>query len=116
MRQFIHRHLTYANVMATFAVFVALGGSAFAANYVITQSSQIKDGVVTSADVKNGSLTGTDIKDKSLKASDFSGTVFWKLQAACADTADRSDTAVAASMVLIFIVYSPPLRRAFPSF
>jgi len=75
MRSFIRLHLTYANVMATIAVFVALGGSAFAAGYVITRSSQIKDGAVTAADVKNSSLTGTDVKDGSLTASDFSGSV-----------------------------------------
>jgi hypothetical protein len=50
----LRRHLTYANVMATIAVFVALGGGAYAA---IT---------VTGGDVKNGSLTGKDIKRNSL--------------------------------------------------
>ena len=75
MRAFIHRHLTYANVMATIAVFVAIGGSAFAASYVITSSSQIKDGAVAGSDIKNSSLTGSDIKDKSLTPNDFSGSV-----------------------------------------
>jgi hypothetical protein len=50
----LRRHLTYANVMATIAVFVALGGGAYAA---IT---------ITGRDVKNGSLTGKDIKRNSL--------------------------------------------------
>jgi hypothetical protein len=73
VRALIRSNLTYANVMATLAVFIALGGSAFAAGYVITKSSQIKDGAVTSSDVKNSSLTGLDIKDKSLSAADFGG-------------------------------------------
>lgn len=68
-----HRRLTYANVMATVAVFIALGGSALAAGYVITNSSQIKDGAVTGSDVKNSSLTGSDVKDRSLTAADFKG-------------------------------------------
>ena len=75
MRWFVRSHLTYANVMATIAVFVAFGGSAFAASYVITKSSQIKDGAVTSSDVKNNSLTGLDVKDRSLTQSDFIGSV-----------------------------------------
>lgn len=56
-------------------MFVALGGSAFAANYLIMKSRQIKDGAVTSSDVKNSSLTGSDIKDKSLKPADVTGSV-----------------------------------------
>ena len=75
MRAFIQRHLTYANVMATMAVFIALGGSAIAARYVITRSSQIKNGAVTGADVKDSSLAGADIKNKSLTASDFKGSI-----------------------------------------
>lgn len=75
MRSFLTHHVTYANVMATVAVFVALGGTTFAAGYVITSTRQIKNGAISSADVKNGSLTGTDVKDRSLSAADFSGSV-----------------------------------------
>lgn len=75
MRAFIHRHLTYANAMATVAVFIALGGSTFAASYVITRSSQIKNGAVTGADVRDSSLTGSDVKNRSLTPADFSGSV-----------------------------------------
>jgi hypothetical protein len=46
--------LSYANVMATIAVFIALGGSSYAAI------------IITGKNVKNGSLTGADIKDNSL--------------------------------------------------
>ena len=58
-----------AMAVALVALIVALGGSAFAAGYVITKSSQIKDGAVTGADVKNSSLAGADVKDSSLTAS-----------------------------------------------
>jgi hypothetical protein len=85
MRALIRQRFTYANVMATMAVFIALGGSAVAANSIITKSSQIKNGVITGADVKNSSLTGADvrnssltgadIKNKSLSADDFNGSV-----------------------------------------
>jgi hypothetical protein len=53
------RHLTYANLMATIAVFVALGGGAYAA---VT---------ITSANVRNNSLTGADIRQNSLRSGDI---------------------------------------------
>jgi hypothetical protein len=59
-----------AMVVALLALIVALGGSAFATGYVITKSSQIKDGVITASDVKNGSLASSDIKDSSLTGTD----------------------------------------------
>ncbi len=61
-------HLTYANVMATLAVFIAIGGGAYAAGLAKNSvgSKQIKDGAVKSRDVKDNSLTGKDIKVASL--------------------------------------------------
>jgi hypothetical protein len=56
-------HLTYANVMATVAVFIALGGSSYAA---------IK---ITGRDVANNSLTSADIKDGSLRTKDLGKNV-----------------------------------------
>jgi hypothetical protein len=50
----IRSKLTYANVMATMAMFVALGGSSYAAI------------MITGKNVKNGSLTGKDIKRNSI--------------------------------------------------
>jgi hypothetical protein len=64
-----------AMVVAILALIAALGGSAFAAGYVITRSSQIKDGAVTGSDVRNSSLTGRDVKNRSLTPSDFTGSV-----------------------------------------
>lgn len=46
--------LSYANVMSTIAVFVALGGTTYAA------------ATITGGDVKNKSLTGKDVKPNSL--------------------------------------------------
>jgi hypothetical protein len=74
----IRSHLTYANVMATLAVFIALGGgTAVALNGSNTVQSddlgpgaQVKapdvaDNAVNSADVTTESLTGADIKNRS---------------------------------------------------
>jgi hypothetical protein len=61
----MHRHLTYANVMATIGVFLALGGASYAAIKLPANSvgsKQIKDGAVTSADVKNHALKAGDFK------------------------------------------------------
>jgi hypothetical protein len=51
--------LTYANVVASLALFVALGGSSYAAIRI------------TGHDVKNGSLTSADVKNRSLLGRDF---------------------------------------------
>ena len=59
-----------AMAVALLALLVALGGSALAASYVITKSSQIKDGAVTAADVKDSSLAGADVKDSALTGAD----------------------------------------------
>ncbi|MCW3000654.1 MAG: Collagen triple helix repeat protein [Solirubrobacterales bacterium] len=56
--------MTYANVMATMAVFIALGGTATAATLIIT-----------GRDVRNESLTGADIKNRSIKRLDITSSV-----------------------------------------
>jgi hypothetical protein len=59
----ITKALSFANVMASFAVFLALGGAAFAAQQAAKNS-------VTSASIKNGAATGKDVKDDSLTGAD----------------------------------------------
>ena len=67
----ISQRLTYANVTATLALFIALGGSSYAAlslprNSVGTQ--QIRPGAVRSADVKNRSLQVADLSSTARAA------------------------------------------------
>ena len=57
MIQALRRRLTYANAMATLAVFIALGGSSYAA---VT---------ITGRDVANSSLTYRDLKRETLGGS-----------------------------------------------
>jgi hypothetical protein len=64
----LRRRLTYSNVMATLAVFIAVGGSAAAA--VVITGRNVKDGSLTGSDVKNGSLSTLDVKDHSLLGTD----------------------------------------------
>ena len=66
----VRSHLTYANVMASIAVFVALGGTSAAAVALKKNSvgtKQLKKNAVTSTKVKNGSLAAGDFKAGQLK-------------------------------------------------
>ena len=58
--------LSYANVMATVAVFVALGGSSYAAIQVTSRN--VPKNALTGADIKN--LTGKDVRNNSLTGDD----------------------------------------------
>ena len=65
--------LSYANVMATIAVFIALGGGALAATQLKKNSvgaKQLKRDSVTSAKVKDGSLLGSDFAAGQLPAGE----------------------------------------------
>jgi hypothetical protein len=76
----IRRHLSYANVTATLALFVALGGGAYAIDKV--NSHDIVNGTIKSvdlknrkavhaADVKRNGLTGEQISERTLNANSF---------------------------------------------
>jgi hypothetical protein len=61
--------LSYANVMATLAVFIGLGGIGYAAVNLPANSvgtKQLKKGAVTSAKLQNGAVTAAKIKARSL--------------------------------------------------
>jgi hypothetical protein len=61
--------LTFANVVSVIALFVALGGSSYAA--IKITGKNVKDSSLTGKDVKNSSLTTSDVKNRSLLAKDF---------------------------------------------
>jgi hypothetical protein len=60
----LRRHLSYANVMATLAVFIALGGSSYAALSITGQD--VKDRSLTQRDVARNTLGGRSIKESGL--------------------------------------------------
>lgn len=64
----VRSRLTYANVVATLALFIALGGASYAAVKLPKNS-------VGGAQVRNGSLTGADVKDRSLTPADVRGSL-----------------------------------------
>jgi hypothetical protein len=81
--------LTYANVIATLALFLALGGTAAAGAHVWITGATIRDRSITGADVANRSLsakklklqtvTGALVRDGSLRAADFNAADLQKL-------------------------------------
>jgi hypothetical protein len=62
----LRRHLSYANVMATIAVFIALGGSSYA--IVQVGSEDIADGSVKSRDIRNRGIAERDVRTNALGA------------------------------------------------
>ena len=63
--------LTYANVMATVALFVALGGTSYAVATGSIDSREIKNDTVRSKDVRNNDIRSRDVRNRSLLAKDF---------------------------------------------
>ena len=73
MRKRVIDRLTYANVMATVAVFVAFGGGAYAVGLAknSVKSKHIKDGAVKTAELGPDSVTSAKVAAGALLASDF---------------------------------------------
>jgi hypothetical protein len=69
MNSLFRRKPSHATVVAYLALFVALGGSSYAA--VKVGSKQIVNNSVASGDIRNNSLTTKDVHDRSLLAKDF---------------------------------------------
>jgi hypothetical protein len=69
--------LSYANVMATIAVFIALGGGAYAVTVGkhSVGKKQLKNGAVTDKKVKKNGLTGRSINESKLGTVPNSNTV-----------------------------------------
>jgi hypothetical protein len=60
----LRRHLSYANVMATSALFIALGGGAYAA-------TSLPKGSVGTKQIRKNAVVSSRVKDRSLLARDF---------------------------------------------
>jgi hypothetical protein len=93
--------LSYANVMATIAVFVALGGTAVAAKVLpknSVTSKSVKDGSLKGKDLAKGTITGDNVANNTLSAANInqatlslpcpSGTT--KAAGICFESAERA--------------------------
>ena len=79
MKKLLRRRPSPALVVATIALFVALGGGATAASHLLTgadiqnntiASIDIKNGTVNTNDIKNGTVNSKDIKNNSVRTLD----------------------------------------------
>jgi hypothetical protein len=64
VRHKLRQRLTYANVMSTLAVFVALGGSSYAALEI--SGSTIKNRSIPAKKLKRNSITGREVRESAL--------------------------------------------------
>jgi hypothetical protein len=101
-RSRLRRHFSYANVMASIAVFVALGGVSYAAATI--NGGKIVSGTVGAGKLKNGTLTSTQVKQNSLTGSVIDESSLGTVPAAqtattatSAKTAGSADTAAHAT-------------------
>jgi hypothetical protein len=72
--RYIRSKLTYANVLATLALIVALSGGAYAAVSIPKNSittSQIAPNAVKRADIAQGAVNSAKVANRSLRAVDF---------------------------------------------
>src|SRR5829696_8926620 len=90
----VRTRLTYANVVATLALFVALGGTGYAAAKVT--SGDIKNRTIKRVDIRKNTLTGTEIRESRLRRvprarrADNAGTAQNALSASNANLASNA--------------------------
>jgi hypothetical protein len=101
MRPGLRPRPTYANVTATLALFVALGGGAYAAGALPANSvgsKQLKRNTVVTAKIKNNAVNGSKVLDDSLTGTDINESSLAKVpSAAAADTAANATAANSAT-------------------
>jgi hypothetical protein len=107
----VRSRLTYANVAASVALFIALGGTSYAVATGSIDSREIKNNSVRGADVRNSSLSGADVRNNKLTGADVrndrltGGDVLESSlgkvpSAGAADTANTANSATVAGTVL----------------
>lgn len=93
--------LSYANITATLALFIALGGGAYAATTLPRHSvgsAQLRKHAVTASKIRNGAVRGDAIRDRTIKLRDIATSARVSLRgqtgaqgpAGPAGTADRA--------------------------
>lgn len=87
----IRKRLSYANVMATLAVFFVLGGGAYALKKNSVGTKQLKNNAVTSKKIKKNAVTAKKIKKNAVKSG--------KIKDGAVKTSKIADGAVDGSKV-----------------
>lgn len=104
LRSRLRRHLSFANLLAALALFVALGGVSYAAttingNKIIKESigaGKLKKGTLTSGQVKANALGGSVIDESTLNIVPAAQTAVSAQTATSATTAQSATTATTA--------------------
>jgi hypothetical protein len=102
MKRLLSRRPSPAMIVALLALFVALGGSSYAAVKIGARDIQrgavgtraIANNSIRSADIRNATVSGVDVKDDSLTNADIDNA---NLNAKSAETAARATTATTAT-------------------
>jgi hypothetical protein len=102
MKRLLSRRPSPAMIVALLALFVALGGSSYAAVKIGARDIQrgavgtraIANNSIRSADIRNATVSGADVKDDSLTNADIDNA---NLNAKSAETAARATTATTAT-------------------
>ena len=105
MTRLLSRRPSGAMIVALLALFVALGGSSYAAVKISARDLQrgavgtraIANNAIRSADIHNATVSGADVKDDSLSNADIDNTSLRAQTAESADTATRAATATTAA-------------------
>jgi hypothetical protein len=88
------RHLR-ANVIAYLALFVALGGTSFAATTTLKKNSvgskQIQTGAVHASDIASNAVTSAKVKNGVLRAADFRASDLASLKGATGAKGDKGE-------------------------
>jgi hypothetical protein len=97
----IRRHVTYGNVTGTLALFIALGGSAYAAVALPARSvgpRQLRTNAVTTSKIKNSAVTGAKVRKNTLTGADIRESTLGQVPSAlAANTATTATNATNAS-------------------
>jgi hypothetical protein len=95
----IRKRLTYANVISSVAVFLVLGGAAFAAVKLPKNSvgtKQLKNNAVTTAKIKDGAVTASKVNVSGFPKVPSAASADTATNAGHAASADKATTATSA--------------------
>jgi len=113
--------LTYANVMATLALFVALGGTSYAATKIGTR--QIANNSIRTQDIRNGTIRWRDLRRGTLSGREVNEDRLRSVpRARYADTLEGQKAAAfkqrcpAGTVGLVGVCFEPGLRGSATAF
>jgi hypothetical protein len=99
----LFRHLTFSNVIAVIALFIALGGAAYAGSKLngknIVNASigggKLKNETITARQIKKGTITGAQIQERSISSNTINLSTLGTVPSA--NTANSATKATSAS-------------------